>query len=153
MHNTGTIKIRYQTYANARHIDVFIDGNKKGNIAWGQEAAFEIDSGHHTVQAKAGPYSSSAIDVNISSNASLILDCKGSPKYWGRLLLLMVIFVTYIFVADFHMFVGEQHIALVSSILIILLVLFLVWIMTISSKPDEVLLLKIPQNFDHLLDL
>jgi len=101
MSGNGIIKIRRKpnVAAGIRKLDVLVDGQKIGNIANNAEQSFEVPPGAHTVQVKLWS-KSEIINVDLSPDSTVMLECGIAPDFWKRTLLLGAVFLA--------MYLGKQ---------------------------------------------
>jgi hypothetical protein len=99
MSDAGVIKVRRKSNiaASRRKLDILVDGKKIGNIANGKEQSFEVGSGRHTVQVKLMSRSE-LLDIDVSPNGSVELECGVSPQFRKRNLwiVLIALFLIYL---------------------------------------------------------
>jgi len=69
--------------ASIRKLEILVDGQKIGNIANGKEQSFEVTPGRHRIQVKLLS-DSEPLDVELSPNSTLELECGISPQFWKR---------------------------------------------------------------------
>jgi len=138
MIDSRTIKICFKTFSLVG-LDVLIDGKKVGKVASGEVKDFEVGSGQHTVRTKTCPFSSQALDVDMDSNSSAMLECTIPDRFWKRLLLVIVI-------GAFSRFIHEFHTLMITQIFDILAISVGVWFVAIGLKAGESLALTVASD-------
>lgn len=86
---SATLTLRRQTYGLELRrgvFDVILDGDSAGSIDHGQTADFELSPGHHTIQVRAGRYSSGLKEFDVSDGSAVTFRCHGAA-WWPRYLL------------------------------------------------------------------
>ncbi len=106
MSDVGTVKINRKSnfVSSVRKWDMLLDGKKIGNIANGKELSFEVAPGRHTIQVKMFSIPKS-LEIDLSPNSSMELECGISPEYFKRSLpvaVLIFLLIGLFFVGYFH---------------------------------------------------
>jgi hypothetical protein len=100
MNGNGKIKLfrKLDWFSCFSMLEVLVDGKKIGDIACCKEQTFEIAVGQHTIQVQCSiprfvfwkpPIQSQLLDVDLSPNSSIELEC-GVPKQFHISILLML---------------------------------------------------------------
>ena len=69
-------------------LDVVVDGDSVGSINWHETAELPLEPGHHTLQIRAGRYSSKSAGFDVGDGANASFRCHGAmlwPRYLASL--------------------------------------------------------------------
>lgn len=112
--HSGTIKLHGKSNVIylTKQLDILVDGMKIGEIANGQEERFEVVPGRHTVQVTAFIHyrqakrlsRSESVEVYLSANNSIELECGVSPRFWKLTWPLSAIMFMFVFGNTFFHF-------------------------------------------------
>lgn len=95
--NCGWIEIKRtsQYFSRLRAIDIYLDGEKAGNVSNGEAKVFELSPGQHKVYAKIDWCKTSIIAVDIAAGETKTLNLGSEIAGWRLLLASIYLFMPH----------------------------------------------------------